>query len=1357
MSENLGTGVSYVYESSGYNSDMVVFQKGKPPLDSEFNLSQEIQRLLSKRQLRALPSGWLTLRPLYTSSLLENEFYTQNPATAIPEYAVVNGMVLYVTNTETTELNANKIVLQNPPTTGNKVNGIFLEVWRALLDPDTETNRPDPETVIDSIMDFDAVNEDNAWAVGENGLILATENGGQTWSTQLIDTKRQLNGIYFINTTIGWVVGNNGTIARSSSGGYSWIVLPSGIVENLNGIFAATQLIAWAVGDTGTILKTANGITWLAQSSGVTANLNSVHFYDSTVGWIAGDNGTILKTTDGGSNWMILDSGITKNLNSICFYNLNFGFAVGDDGTILRSCDGGLSWISQSGNIYLDPSYTSLSIDYTDVSMIPNLDEYVDGEEVSAQFTGTNKNCTVMNVPISKGNGLGTITNNPADITVKVNDVEVLVDSVVGATGQIILHEAPRLDDTIKVYYWYKISTEIFKGIAWITGKTGTLLASNDMGAKWYQQNSNTSYDLNAVNFADENKGWVVGDFSVIRHTENGTAIEGGLTTWVEQKSDIVTHRVQRVYNEGNVGTEIYLSDESIHPDTNIETTKRVQIQYKIRVVENADPTNYPEAGLGSAAIVGLGPNTAGSFKFENMGPTMGDYGLWRSKCSNTVDGFSWAIPMFFVNRRNSTTYNPKTNTNGSNSAISIRPDLLTGDDIVDSDILDVRRDVLVPSVSELLDTNFNLLMDNKLRTRFYRDTFGGDKYGTEILQLDRVRGEDPDGGTLIVGATLVDAVDGNISSSAELDIKTSIVAKIDSPSPIVPTQEVLSSLGEEGIYHPNLVYYSALYDSPGSQYDRRTVPGYFTGMGTNQVTFVFNANANTSTQDPSLLNYIISVNWIKFGAKSLTHIPLNPKLVRNYGTTGELSFFYRGVLDSETSGRTIEEWDSGISGYSNYTLAYPGATAGDTAQAVRASSVEVHYFLRLTSSEIISTNEIKINQTISPVVGETPYSVRTISKINNIDSGFSYKLENIVVSSGEITITSISGFSFLEGATIEIIAMAESAIGDTNVRNGATANFTLSQKKISTFCKSYLILGGTVSAGLGGETFNINLTGEKILGVSATETETSLTQHFCWIDDGGGDKLYHVTASGWGTPDLRLVFKDAEGKDVQHQGGELTIQGLVSQDSLLYSDTTDGLLIGYYYTPYQCVSALPTSITVEMVTKPTVMYISNLGTGGSSVAGYPFSFPLINIPTNDLTITDDKEFYNIDLLRFSNFSVDSGFVQMPAYVPGNFNEELVLSAIAQDNSERVFYNSCSKEFLFTTEGLKTAATRKMFIGAIGCVKEASDDKLLKGEYVLIVVSRNALMELNNYTGFETDGKSVIAVYRLPNKPIIRK
>ena len=313
MSDNLGTGVSYVDQVNGYAYDTVVFQKGKPPLDTELNAIQQVQNLLNQRGRYNLPSGWLSYKPYYISSQLSNSFYTQDPFAPVPEYALVNGEVLYITNTATTTNNTNLIELGPPPPNGNQVNGVYLEVWRALLSPTTSTNRPAPETIIDSLYDISVIDKNTAWAVGDNGLILATPDAGQTWSIQMINTKNALNGVFFVSNVIGWVVGANGCIARTTSGGQRWNVLTTGYNQNLNSVCAVSQLRAWAVGATGVILSTSDAVTWIAQTSGVDNDLNSVYFsnLNTLVGWVVGDNGIILKTTNGGVTWNVVPSGVT--------------------------------------------------------------------------------------------------------------------------------------------------------------------------------------------------------------------------------------------------------------------------------------------------------------------------------------------------------------------------------------------------------------------------------------------------------------------------------------------------------------------------------------------------------------------------------------------------------------------------------------------------------------------------------------------------------------------------------------------------------------------------------------------------------------------------------------------------------------------------------------------------------------------------------------------------------------------------------------------------------------------------------------------------------------------------------------
>ena len=1330
MAENFGPAVSFVNNALGYNYDTVVFQKGKPPLDSEVNLVQQLQNILNQRQLKQLASGWFNVRPYYTSPLLSNSFYTQNPTAALPEYALVNGYIIDVTNTGTQVPNANIVNLGVAPAQGNVVNGVYLEVWRALLDPNTSTNKPDPVATIDSILDLSVVDKNNGFAVGQNGLILATTNGGQTWNVQVIQVNYNLNGVSFVNPSIGWLVGDNGTIARTSSAGSSWTLLTSGTNENLNGVFARDQLTAWIVGDSGTILKTTNGVTYTPVSSGVTVNLRSIYFTTNLVGWVVGDNGVVLKTTNGGVNWISMSSGTSNSLNSVFFYDLNFGFAVGNAGTLLRSSDGGATWVSQSGTV---------TEDLMDVTMAPSLDEFENGEEVSGQFTGSNKNFTVLHVPITVGNGSGTTTNNPADVKVTVNGAQVLVDSVNGVTGQVILHLAPRLCDTVKIYYWHRVASGIFKGRAWVVGKAGTIMRTDNIGATWVPENPNTSYDLNAIGFSDQSTGWVAGKFQVIRNTING----GDL--WSTQQSEAVARTVQRIFNEGNIETSVYLTDDSIHPDAAIETTKRVQVQYAIRVASNVDPANFPESGLGLASVVGLGPNATGSFSFQNMGPTTGDYGLWQAKCPNTVDGFCWAIPMFFVNRRNTTAYDPATNANGETKpgTTAIRPDLLTAASVVDLDILDVRRVTIVPDIESMLDSTFDTLSDNNLHTHLMRDTVGGDHYGTELLQLDLIGSGT--GGKLITGS-LLDAAAGNINSTTVKTWFSSTSAAVAGNPPIVIPIVPISGL----VFSPYLADYSITYaDGPLAG---KGVPGVFSGLGTGRITFALSPNALST---PVVTNYAINIGqYTVSGAGALSHIASSPKLVKNTDNASS-AFFYFGVNESSTS--IVEQWDSGIPGKTNYVVAYP--CADDSAsQEARASTVELHLFLNLTASIIENKTRLNdtldISKTIRPVAGDVPYIIQTVSKINNVNAGFSYKMSNVTVTD-QIRVTSAPGFDFLPGTVVEVIAYVLSGKGLNAIRNGATVNFIPNQRSIRKFCASDVLTVAVDSTSHTAAYVTVN--NGLIVGSSSAETVTNLTQPVCWLsNDGSNFNMYPATTSGFGTDTLHLHFI-ADGTNLDKLVPNATlarVQVTYQQNVLPFSDATasNGLYIGYDYVPYQGITDLPATLTVEFVTKPQTIKISDLGTGGGT-PGVPYVTPLEHIPVNDPNVTDEEAFFNIDPMIFNNFSIDTGFVQMPVLVPASISGDISFSGIAKDVLGRTYYSTCSKDLMFVAEGLTQNLQRKIYVALLAKVKSASDGKLLPGEHIMVIMSRST-SDKQNFTGFSSDSNAVIAVYRLPNKPI---
>lgn len=113
------------------------------------------------------------------------------------------------------------------------------------------------------------------------------------------------------------------------------------------------------------------------------------------------------------------------------------------------------------------------------------------------------------------------------------------------------------------------------------------------------------------------------------------------------------------IYRYGNVeGGFTFLPDDMVDPKINFETTRRVQLQYRIRVVPDVNIAQNPE-GFDPTLVFAQGMLSApSSVPFENMRKKLGDPGLWRSGTGDpatfgTADGFVYAIPITAVFRRN--------------------------------------------------------------------------------------------------------------------------------------------------------------------------------------------------------------------------------------------------------------------------------------------------------------------------------------------------------------------------------------------------------------------------------------------------------------------------------------------------------------------------------------------------------------------------------------------------------------------------------------------------------------------------------------------------------------------------------
>lgn len=187
------------------------------------------------------------------------------------------------------------------------------------------------------------------WAVGQFGTILHTTNGGESWKPQASGTKDWLESVQFLaDDKQGWAAGSDGTILHTEDGGERWKPQVSGIPTDLSSIYFLTDgQQGWAVGQAATNLHTTDGgLSWTLQASRTIAYLDEVYFLDDGKrGWAVGEGGTILNTTESGISWKPQESGTIFGLNSVQFLSDGkVGWAVGEGGTILITSDGGNSW-----------------------------------------------------------------------------------------------------------------------------------------------------------------------------------------------------------------------------------------------------------------------------------------------------------------------------------------------------------------------------------------------------------------------------------------------------------------------------------------------------------------------------------------------------------------------------------------------------------------------------------------------------------------------------------------------------------------------------------------------------------------------------------------------------------------------------------------------------------------------------------------------------------------------------------------------------------------------------------------------------------------------------------------------------
>jgi hypothetical protein len=240
------------------------------------------------------------------------------------------------------------------------------------------------------------------------------------------------------------------------------------------------------------------------------------------------------------------------------------------------------------------------------------------------------------------------------------------------------------------------------------------------------------------------------------------------------------------------------LVDDLLDVNVGSETTKRVQIQYRLRVVHGVDVYAYPMALDDPNVLAHSVPVSASApdgvvSAFSYIKSTTDD-GLWLAGNGNpsnslgTVDGFTYAIPLCIIFRRNSTAFARATNHNGAgiSSGTSGRPDGLFHDLMVLEDFADMRRSVGFWNFDEALEKNVNAIFDNALCTEWGTTAHGGGCNGHTYLWADEIGLSNANGGDGVItgdtpGAEFVgefDAVRREFSDRSVYEVATIRIPK---------------------------------------------------------------------------------------------------------------------------------------------------------------------------------------------------------------------------------------------------------------------------------------------------------------------------------------------------------------------------------------------------------------------------------------------------------------------------------------------------------------------------------------------------------------------------------------------------
>lgn len=334
-----------------------------------------------------------------------------------------------------------------------------------------------------------------------------------------------LYAIQFINESTGWAVGAEGAIWHSGDGGKSWKLQQSGVTACLKSVHFLNDRVGWVAGrEEMPIRNTSQGLVLFTQDGGVTWEIRSGSSYP------AANTGPAVPGHEESRPYEVLLTPKlqsspspskpapqplrTLGLEDIHFFDERIGIAVGDSNEIYptgvyRTADGGKNWLPVTG-----PRRTGwLRADFKD----PN-------RGVLAGASGGLGVLRGNNVGTAEIDGMGARTLHAVklvgDRAVAVGDGGAILVSEAGGVRyrQVELNLPSEVRSCIDLHTIAGSGTEL-----WAAGRPGSvILHSFDLGETWELQHTGQPLPIQHLCFLDAQQGWAVGEAGTIMRTGDG-------------------------------------------------------------------------------------------------------------------------------------------------------------------------------------------------------------------------------------------------------------------------------------------------------------------------------------------------------------------------------------------------------------------------------------------------------------------------------------------------------------------------------------------------------------------------------------------------------------------------------------------------------------------------------------------------------------------------------------------------------------------------------------------------------------------------------------------------------------------